>query len=152
MKRSVKRTANCFPGRRSRGFTLLEVLLAFLVFSLSFATVLQILSGSIRNTVRARHMTDVALLAQSVMDTVGIDIALEEGGGAQGTEGEYAWVVEIYTYSAEESSPNGDGPSMPTEVDGIILLKVDLAVFWGEPPRDRVQYFSTVKAVMAGRL
>ena len=50
---------------RNRGFTLLELLLAFLVFALSFATVLEILSGSLRNTVRARHYTEAALTAQS---------------------------------------------------------------------------------------
>ena len=63
----------------SRGFTLLELLLAFVVFALSFATVLEILSGSMRNTVRARHYSEAALTAQSIMDQVGL--APGEGAG-----------------------------------------------------------------------
>lgn len=50
------------------GFTLLEVLLAFLVFALSFAVTLEILTGSIRNTARAREYTEATLIAQSLMD------------------------------------------------------------------------------------
>ena len=71
-------------GRREGGFTLLELLLAFMVFALSFATVLEILSGSMRNTVRARHFTEAALTAQSIMDQVGVVIPLESGQQLQG--------------------------------------------------------------------
>jgi type II secretory pathway pseudopilin PulG len=49
---------------KSGGFTLLELLLAFVVFAISFATVLEIMSGSMRNTVRAREYTEAALTAQ----------------------------------------------------------------------------------------
>ena len=153
--------------RRSGGFTLLEVLLAFLVFSLSFATVLQILSGSVRNTVRSKQNTEVALIAQSVMDNVGIDIELREGTVVDGEEGDYRWSLEIYGYNGGPGPENeqqqvfsGDeiasgnateaGALQISEVDGIVLLKVDLFISWGEPPRERSRYFTTVKAMMAG--
>ena len=57
------------PGkaRQSRGFTLLEVLLAFVVFALSFAVVLEILGGSMRSSLRARDYTEAALIGQSLM-------------------------------------------------------------------------------------
>ena len=71
------------PGQ-SGGFTLLELLLSFVVFALSFATVLEILSGSMRNTVRARHNSEAALTAQSLMDQVGLEIPLESGYAANG--------------------------------------------------------------------
>jgi general secretion pathway protein I len=135
--------------RKSGGFTLLEVLLAFLVFSLSFATVLQLLSGSIRNTVRAKQTTEVALLAQSVMDSVGIDVPLEEGSAAEGEDGDYQWMLEIYRYDGGEGEQGGMSAAQES---GIVMLKVDLAVVWGEPPRDRVQYFSTVKAMQESAL
>jgi general secretion pathway protein I len=136
--------------RGARGFTLLEVLLAFLVFSLSFAAVLQILSGSIRNTVRAQQTTEVALIAQSVMDNVGIDIPLEDGSVAEGEEGIYRWEVEIYAFDGGQVAAE-EGALQITDVEGISLLKVDLFVNWGEGIRERSQYFSTVKAVMANQ-
>jgi len=130
---------------RSGGFTLLELLLAFMVFALSFATVLEILSGSMRNTVRARQFTEAALTAQSVMDQVGIEIPLENGHSASGVEGDYRWRLEIYEYEAPESEVSG--PDL-AELAQIVLLRVDLEVSWGEPPRERSQRFSTLKAVL----
>ena len=134
---------------RSGGFTLLELLLAFMVFALSFATVLEILSGSMRNTVRARQFTEAALTAQSVMDQVGVEIPLEPGFAARGEEGDYRWSLEIYEYQGAEGDMNAIELA---ELTNIALLQVDLSVSWGEPPRDRTQRFSTIKALLAGRL
>ena len=36
------------------------------------------------------------------------------------------------------------------ELTQVLLLKVDLEVSWGEPPRERSERFSTVKALLAG--
>ena len=90
------------PASRSGGFTLLEMLLAFVVFALSFATVLEILSGTLRNTVRARQYTEAALTAQSVMGQVGLEIVLEAGTRAQGDFGDYSWELEISEYQSAE--------------------------------------------------
>lgn len=134
---------------RSGGFTLLELLLAFMVFALSFATVLEILSGSMRNTVRARHYTEAALTAQSVMDQVGVEIPLEPGFAAQGEEGDFRWSLEIYEYEGGDSDMNAVELA---ELTQIALLQVDLYVSWGEPPRDQERRFSTIKALLAGRM
>ena len=134
---------------RSGGFTLLELLLAFMVFALSFAVVLEILSGSMRNTVRARHFTEAALLAQSVMDQVGVVIPLETGQQLSGEDGEYRWNLETYEYEGGES---GVDTMALAELTGIGLLQVDLYVTWGEPPAEQVRRFTTIKALLAGRM
>jgi general secretion pathway protein I len=141
------------PGRLqaqkgNRGFTLLELLLAFVVFALSFATVLEILSGSMRNTVRARHHTEAALTAQSVMDQLGLEIPLQAGYAATGESGDYDWQVEIFAYA--ETDENFHHVELG-ELAGIELLYIDLVVSWGEPPRERSSRFSTVRAMLAGR-
>lgn len=135
--------------RRSGGFTLLELLLAFMVFALSFATVMEILSGSMRNTVRARHYTEAALTAQSVMDQVGVEIPVEPGFTMSGESGDYRWELEIYDYEGAEGEFNAVELA---ELTQIALLQVDLYVSWGEPPRDRSRRFSTVKALNASYL
>jgi len=135
------------PGK-SGGFTLLEVLLAFVVFALSFATVLEILSGSMRNTVRAREYTEVALIVQSVMDQVGLEIPLEQGTTWSGESGEYEWEVIISSYG--ESSENAYSIEL-SELTGIELLQVDLLVSWGEPPREKSNSFSTIRAMLMNR-
>ena len=131
--------------RNNGGFTLLELLLAFMVFALSFATVMEILSGSMRNTVRARHYTEAALTAQTVMDQVGVEIPVEPGFTMSGESGGYRWELEIYDYEGAESESNAVELA---ELTGIVLLQVDLYVSWGEPPRDQSRRFSTVKALM----
>lgn len=128
-----------------QGFTLLELLLAFLVFALSFAVVLEILSGSMRNTVRARHYSEAALTAQSIMDQVGLEIPLEDGTRMSGESGSYEWELDITMY---EMAEQGLGPTQVQDVDRTELLEVLLAVTWGEPPRQQTYEFATVKATV----
>ena len=139
-----------FGARSEKGFTLLEVLLAFVIFSLSFAVVLQIISGSVRNTVRSKQYTEVALIAQSVMDTVGLDIPLETGGSARGDSGDYSWDLEIYTYEPQPL-PDGTDPMALAELAGVELLYIELFVRWDEGDDERSRRFSTVRAMMANR-
>lgn len=135
-------------GRRAQsgGFTLLELLLAFLVFALSFATVLEILSGSMRNTVRAREYTEAALTAQSVMDQVGLEIPLEAGSRQAGEAGDYRWSVEVFEYV--DTGENAYTVEL-AELTNIELLEIELEVSWGEPPREQARHFHTVKALTA---
>ena len=135
------------PGR-GRGFTLLELLLAFVVFALSFATVLEILSGSMRNTVRARHNSEAALTAQSLMDQVGLEIPLQNGYAANGESGDYAWELEIFDYA--NTGENSHSVEL-AELTQIELLQVDLVISWGTSPRNQTRHFSTVRAVLANR-
>ena len=144
-----RRNFNPGQARRSGGFTLLELLLAFMVFALSFATVLEILSGSMRNTVRARHFTETALHAQSIMDQVGVVIPLQPGGRANGESGDYRWDLEIYEYQGGESEMS---PVELAELTGIALLQVDLYVQWGTSPANQERRFTTVKAMLANQL
>ena len=148
MNRRPCRAPTGRPPRASSGFTLLELLLAFLVFSLSFATVLEIMSGSMRNTVRAREYTEAALTAQSVMDQLGLGIPLEAGYTSAGESGDYAWEIAIFPY--EDQQENSRRMEL-AELTGIDLLQIDLDVRWGTGPREQSSHFSTVRAVLANQ-
>lgn len=130
----------------SGGFTLLEVLLAFVIFALSFALVLEILGGSMRSTVRARHYTEAALLAQSLMDMVGSEIPLVEGAMAGDSPGGYEWSMSISVFQPE---PGQERLLELSELSGTLLYWVDLDVSWGSEPRVRTVQFSTVKSILA---
>jgi general secretion pathway protein I len=134
--------------RASKGFTLLEVLLAFVVFALSFTAVLEILTGSMRNTVRAREYTEAALVAQSVMDQLGLDLPVEQGANYSGESGDYQWELNIGLY--EDVEENTQSVELG-ELTGIELLQIDLVISWGEPPRDKSNEFSTVRAMLINR-
>jgi len=132
------------PGR-SRGFTLLEVLLAFVVFALSFATVLEILSASMRSTVRARTYSQAALTAQSLMDLVGTEIPLYEGSLSGTSEDEYDWTLDITLYQGQA----GDDRTVElAEMNSTVLYWVDLNLEWEEGRRTREARFTTIRGTL----
>ena len=145
MKALKLRSYNRGP-RTSGGFTLLEVMLAFVVFALSFATVLEIMAGSMRSVRRASDDTEVALFAQSIMETVGTEIPIEEGEFSGTGMDRYDWYLGIYLYAA----PEEDMHSMElAEMSGIELYKVDLDINWNNGRRQRDLHFTTIRSILA---
>jgi len=138
--------------KHSGGFTLLEVMLAFVIFALSFATVLEIMAASMRSVSRANDDTEVALLAQTLMDQVGIEIPVEEGSYSGTSMDRYDWNMDISLYDAsDEPEKGGMSTTELAELSGIELYRVDLDIGWESGRRDRVLHFSTIQSVMANR-
>jgi general secretion pathway protein I len=132
----------------SRGFTLLEVMLAFVIFALSFATVLEIMAGSMRSVRRASDDTQVALFAQSIMDLVGTEIPIEEGQFNGTGMDRYQWRLDIYLYAASDEDIRTQELA---EMSGIELYRVDLDIDWETGRRQRDLHFSTIRSILAGR-
>lgn len=80
---------------RSRGFTLIEVLIAFSILAMVFGVVFRTLSTGLSNERTAGLVTVRVLEARSILDRLGIDLALEEGT----TEGRLAtgepWTLTV---------------------------------------------------------
>ncbi|MDX1568904.1 MAG: prepilin-type N-terminal cleavage/methylation domain-containing protein [Xanthomonadales bacterium] len=132
-----------------RGFTLLEILAAFVIFALVFATTLQVLSGSLRNTRQSAEYTEAALRAQSVMDSVGVEPLLEVGTYEGELENGYRWEMEISQYDIQsEPTPDGRTYANLFEVP-IDLYEVQLTLTWGDPDRPRGAVFRTLRSVTA---
>lgn len=141
------------PGRQNaRGFTLLEVMVAFVIFALSFATVLEIMAGSMRSVRRASDDTEVALFAQSLMDLVGTEIPIEEGEyGGTGMD-RYDWEMGITFYDAGGESEEGVMSTQElADLSGIELYRVDLYIDWNTGRRQRELHFSKIYSVLANR-
>ena len=132
----------------SGGFTLLEVLLAFVIFALSFSIILEILAGSMRSTTRARTYSEAALLAQSLVDMVGIEIPLEEGSLGGEAPGGYNWELYISPYEPQHEE---DRNIELAEIAGTALFWVDLEVEWGNENRPQQVHFSTVRSILVAR-
>ena len=130
------------------GFTLLEVMLAFVIFALSFATVLEIMGGSMRSVRRASDDTQVAHYVQSIIDLVGTEIPLEEGQFSGTGLDRYDWRLGIYLFAASDE----DGRTQElAELSGIELYQVDLDIDWQTGRRDRSLHFSTIRSILANR-
>jgi general secretion pathway protein I len=133
------------PGAGSRGFTLLEVLLAFVVFAISFAVVLEIIAGSMRSTVRAKDYSEAALLAQSLMETIGNEVPLETGSYNGETDEGFIWTIEISDFQGV-----GDDVRVLelAEMNNAQLYWVDLNLAWGTERRQREASFTTIRSVI----
>lgn len=128
-----------FP-KRERGFTLLEVLVAFIVFVLIFGAVLDALGMAMRNTRRSAEVSEAALWAQSKLDAVGTVDELEEGSDSGEFNQRYRWQLDVKKQEVERT--DGVSPdSFPVE-----LYRVELVVSWGDRNRRHEQNFVTLRS------
>lgn len=123
-----------------QGFTLLEILLAFVVFALSFAVVMQVVSSSLRNTRLSKDLTQAALYAQSKMDLLGIDGPIEEGSSSGDFNDRYRWEIQVELYEAD------DGRGLNQELIPVDLYQVDMTVYWRQANNEQNTTFTTLYA------
>ncbi len=126
---------------KQSGFTLLEVLVAFVLFAMSFAVVMQILTSSVRNTARSQEYTQAALWAQSVMAEVGIAEPLEAGSQSGSFNDKYSYSLDISEYDMSI----GEGLASETIPVGLYLVAVE--IYWGDSNNRATARFSTLKAL-----
>ncbi|MFU8878622.1 MAG: type II secretion system protein [Wenzhouxiangellaceae bacterium] len=127
--------------RRQGGFTLIEVMAAFAIFTVLFGITLQILSTSVANTRRSLDFTQVALLARGHMDMVGIEGLPEPGRYTGRYTEDYRWEMEIEPYFIT------DNPDVFYDELPIELYYVGLTVYWGEGRRERTARFETLRSI-----
>jgi len=127
---------------RQQGFTLVELVAAFVIFAIGFGVLLQILSTCLHTTAQASDYTRVALWAQSLLDTQGIGDALQEGSSSGKFDDRYRWQLNVQKMPPPEepvaqTAPAAGNPDMPqadaTPVgpNGIDLYQLELVVSWG---------------------
>ena len=127
---------------RQQGFTLVELVAAFVIFAIGFGVLLQILSTCLHTTAQASDYTRVALWAQSLLDTQGIGDALQEGSSSGKFDDRYRWQLNVQKMPPPEepvaqTAPAAGNPDMPqadvTPVgrNSIDLYQLELVVSWG---------------------
>lgn len=151
--------------RRMRGFSLIEMVAAFLVFALGIGVLMQILSSSLRSAKLSADYTMAALWAQSRLDVVGVGERIEPGRSSGRFDDSYSWEldIELVDPAAVEPPPQqvpagpdgqpGGGASVADAGLGgglqlaqpFDLYQVDLTVFWGPRGRTRTAHFSTLR-------
>ncbi len=114
--------------RGQRGFTLIEVVVAFALLALALTLLLASLSGAARQVRIASDSSRATLHAQSLLAQVGVGETLQPGR-RQGNydAGRYRWVLDIAPYADPLKSPSSlSNPSAPR------LLQLTLAMEWGD--------------------
>jgi general secretion pathway protein I len=125
----------------ARGFTLLEVLVAFLILSLSMGVLMRIVSQSL-NALSAAERYQVAVqLAESKLAEVLIGLDESGRGKEQGRlDKQFRWHSEIEPYEFDNQEPG--------ERYSISPWLVRVSVSWGNGPGERVS-LSTIRLLRA---
>lgn len=113
-----------------RGFTLIEVIVAFAVLALALAIVLGTLSNASRQVRWSDDAGRAALHAQSLLDDTGVAATLVPGR-SEGVfeDGRYRWTLDVAPWrdpAEQEEAPQPADPAAPR------LLRLALDVRWGD--------------------
>ncbi len=126
------------------GFSLLEVLVAFVVLTLVLTVLMQIFSGGIRNTNRASHYQQAVLLAKSKLAAVGIETPLHVGETAGRFDSRYQWRLNIYPHE-DDGLQAYDASTGAAVFLTVALLNTSVEVFWDEPDASGSVKLQTLK-------
>jgi len=119
------------PGQK--GFSLLEILVAFTILALSLGVLLNIFSKGVYTAALSEDYTAAVQIAESLLAGVGVENELAEGQ-LDGTEHDkYQWTItsfpyDVYTEHNVESSANSSFKKRPK----TIIFQVIVKVAWGD--------------------
>ena len=123
--------------RRQSGYTLIEVLVAFMILALALSVLMRIFSGGLRSVSVSSDYATATLIAESHLAAAGIDDRLRPGE-ISGTEGErFAWTVSVEDYLPR--------PGYRSTVKGIDAYLVTVTVEWPNGDNTRRIGFSTIR-------
>lgn len=135
---------------RQRGFSLLEVMLAFGVLAVALGLLLGMLSRGLGQVTQAQGETEASLHAQSLLDALGTIESLEVGArDGEFAQGRYRWRLEVSP--AEDPAPapppaDGSPPPQPVATGAEAqLYRVALDVEWGAATPAQQLRFETLR-------
>lgn len=107
-----------------RGFSLLEILIAFSILALSLSILLKIFSNGVNTAVVAEEYTAAVQIAESLMAKTGIETPLqtEELSGLENDK--YHWQVTVQPFEFNPDNSN-------TSTSPVQLFKITVNVTWG---------------------
>jgi len=132
---------------RQAGFTLLEVLTAFVLLAVALASILQIFSSGLRDAQLADEYARAVMIAQSRLAAFTAADRMEEGSSA-GVESPFSWALTVQPYDDRQEDPAAAAQGEYRLA--VRLLRVESRVSWpAADGRDREVRLATL--VLAGQ-
>lgn len=84
--------------RPQHGFSLLEILVAFTLFAMAMAVLMQIFSRGVNSATLSDRYARAAMYAESKLASAGLEEALKEGSTNGKFEDDFAWQLTVRPY------------------------------------------------------
>lgn len=120
-----------------RGFSLIEVLVAFIILSLTLSVLMRIFSGGTHNAALASDYSHAVLLAETKLAAAGIEIPLQEGVTAGSEDERFRWQTSARMLPATAEVP---GALIP-----VGLFEVEARIMWKDGSKERVVVLNTLR-------
>ena len=118
-----------------KGFSLLEILVAFSIMAIALTIVLRIFGSGVNAAVVSEEYSIAVQIAESLMARVGVEAPLE-AGEISGAEAEYyEWLVRITPVISPQASLQKFKSQQPEETEtaaALQLFSVRVEVVWGD--------------------
>jgi len=128
-------------GRRGRGFTLLEVLVAMSILAISLVVVLQLFSGGLKSARLSDQYTRGIFYAREKMDEILLAEALTEGVIDGEFEDGFKWRAEARPLEIEKV----DNAGLPFRA-----FNINVDIRWNEGEKEKHFEVSAIKLVKPG--
>lgn len=139
--------------RAARGFSLIEVLVAFVVLAGGLGLLIAILSGGMHQVRWAQGQSEAVQVARSALDTIGTVDPIEPGRfTGEAVDGRYQWELLVEPFEDLPAGAPGAFDDPQAAVQAIRVYRLELELRWGGGgPRERLQ-MSTLRSVSAPML
>lgn len=143
--------------KRSQGFSLLEVLVAFAILGISIGVIFQIFSTGLRAAKLSEEYTYATVLAESKLAGIGVQTPYEEGVEEGTFNDKYGWRTTILPYEEPEGVtvvPYGiaeeEVAKLEEEFEAIMNAPVSpylvsVEVFWKKADKERSVVLKTLR-------
>jgi general secretion pathway protein I len=130
--------------KHQQGFSLIEILVAFMILAMSLTVIFRIFSGGLRNVALSEDYAQAVLVAESQLSVTGVSEPLEQGV-ASGVWGDrFHWQRTIEHYQPWEQ----DKELAASMLGYLVTVNVD----WEHAGRNRQISLSSVRLKQVERL
>jgi len=116
----------CSRSKQQTGFTLLEIMVAFVITGLVVGTLLQLFGSAMRNVALADEYSFAVQVAESRMESVGSEIKVEKNtvnGQEEGTA--YQWAVTMQPIELDDKQDEFSLSIQPYQVTVVVSWNTD---------------------------